>query len=75
MSEEFLRQALNVLKDNPGQKYCYRCWGQAAGMISPEALQQLSSLAATFVQSPDHTATLGTCHVCRKDTWIVFKLP
>ena len=75
MEREFRQQAIKVLEDNLGKKYCYRCWGQAAGMTSPEALQQLSSLAATFVQSPDHTATLGTCHVCRKDTWIVLKLP
>ncbi len=72
---EFRQQALKVLEDNPGTKYRYRCWGQAAGMTLPEELQQLSALATTFVKSPDRIAEHGTCSVCGKDRWIVYELP
>ena len=72
--DEFLQRALKVLEDHPSTKYCNRCWGQAAGMTSPEALQRLSAHAATFVKSPDHIEEHGTCTMCGKDTWVVSKL-
>ena len=75
MAEKFIQQALQVLEDNPGKKYCYPCWLRAAGMTAVEHLQQLSAVAAAFVKSSDRIAEHGTCRVCGKTTWIVLKLP
>ena len=74
MPDTFIQQALKVLEDNPGKKYCYPCWLHAAGMTSPEHLQQLAALATTFVKCPDRIAEHGTCGVCGKSSWIVLKV-
>jgi hypothetical protein len=58
---ELLRPAMKVLEDNPGQKYCYQCWAKAAGLMSPEHLQQLAAYARTFVGHTDRIAENGVC--------------
>ena len=70
----FLGRAMKVLETNLGKKYCYQCWGQAAGMASLEELQKLSCLATTFVKAPDRIAGNRICNVCGKYTWTVSRL-
>ena len=70
----FLGRAMKVLETNLGKKYCYQCWGQAAGMTSWEELQKLSCLGTTFVKAPDRIAVNGICDMCGKYKWTASKL-
>jgi hypothetical protein len=71
MTEEFLQQALQLLRENTDKKYCYFCWGLATGMASPEGVYQRSAIVAALVQSSNYTVEYGMCHVCSKDAWII----
>lgn len=63
-----VREALRVLEENPGKRFCLSCWAARAGLRTDQPA--LLALAHLY---PEITASEGACSICGTGTSVFAK--
>jgi hypothetical protein len=62
----FHERAIEALERDPGTWHCIDCWGEVAGLTSPEDKIKLGGLARTLATTSDPMSDVADCEKCSK---------